>query len=89
MRLTTDTAFIRFVGCNVDEIDFKRLDDWAKRIAEWKEQGLAEVYFFVHQNIEKESAKLAKYFIERLNEKAGLSLESPTLLNQPAPAMKP
>ncbi|MCH5690246.1 DUF72 domain-containing protein [Niabella sp. W65] len=32
MRLTTPEAFIRFVGCNDDAIDKKRLDDWLKRI---------------------------------------------------------
>jgi uncharacterized protein YecE (DUF72 family) len=89
MHLTTKTAFIRFVGCNIDEIDYKRLDGWARRITEWKDQGLAEVYFFVHQHKERDSAKLAKFFIERLNETAGVSLEPPTLLNQPAPTMKP
>jgi uncharacterized protein YecE (DUF72 family) len=34
MKLTTPTAFVRFVGCDIDSIDFKRLEDWANRIGE-------------------------------------------------------
>ncbi len=89
MRLTTPTAFIRFVGCNKHEIDFKRLDEWAKRIAIWKGEGLQHLYFFLHENEEKHSAILAAHFIQSLNKAAGLDLEPPTLFNRPAPTLMP
>src|SRR5690606_35448875 len=57
MRLTTKTAFVRYVGAN-HESDYSRLDDWIKRIESWKNQGLKELYFFVHQNIEEASPLL-------------------------------
>jgi len=66
MRLTTTTAFIRYVGAN-HESDYVRLDDWLDRLTQWKKEGLENVYFFVHQNVEKASPLLSAYFIEKLN----------------------
>lgn len=80
MRLTTPTAFVRWVGAN-HESDRTRLDEWVERIASWKDQGLKDLYFFVHQNIEKESPLLSAYFIEKLNQKIGTSLPIPKTLN--------
>ena len=77
MRLTTPNAFIRWVGANHETSDRERLDEWVERIADWKEQGLTELNFFVHQNIEKESPLLSAYFIERLNKRIGTDLHVP------------
>lgn len=76
MRLTNATAFIRYVGANHSS-DYNRLDDWIERLKVWKEQGINEVDFFIHQNIEKESPLLAAYFIEKLNSELGYSLKIP------------
>ncbi len=79
MRVTSQTAFIRYVGAN-HVSDYKRLDDWIERIAEWKEQGLQKLYFFVHQHIEEASPLLSAYFIEKLNAKIGTNLVIPKTL---------
>lgn len=76
MRLTNSTAFIRYVGAN-HESDYSRLDDWVKRLKEWKSQGIKEINFFVHQNIEKESPLLSAYFIKQLNNVLGYNLKIP------------
>lgn len=76
MRLTTPVAFVRWVGAN-HPTDLPRLDEWVGRIADWKKQGLEKLYFFVHQNIEKESPLLTGYFIERLNAAIGTDLKIP------------
>ncbi|HLA96059.1 MAG TPA: DUF72 domain-containing protein [Pyrinomonadaceae bacterium] len=90
MRLTTPTAFVRWVGANHHESDRARLDEWVTRIADWKKQGLKELYFFVHQNIEKESPLLSAYFIERLNKKIGTDLAIPqTLTPKPGDTLFP
>lgn len=80
MRLTTPTAFIRWVGANEPRSDRFRLDDWIGRIAKWKKAGLQKLFFFVHQNDEQESPALAAHFIERLNKKIGTSLPIPKTL---------
>ncbi|AQX04969.1 hypothetical protein BAX97_16975 [Elizabethkingia meningoseptica] len=78
MRLTTPTAFIRYVGANADT-DYTRLDEWVQRIEKWKEEGLQNLYFFVHQNIEKASPLLSAYFIENLNKAIGTKLDIPKM----------
>lgn len=80
MRLTTPTAFVRWVGAN-HESDYNRLDEWVERVATWKKAGLEKLYFFVHQNVEKESPLLSAYFIEKLNKKVGTDLMIPKTLN--------
>lgn len=81
MRLTTPAAFIRFVGCNVDEIDYRRIDDWVERIVQWKDLGLKQLYYFVHQNIEKSSPLFSAYLIEKLNKRLDLGLHVPQMSN--------
>lgn len=76
MRLTTPTAFIRYVGAN-HPTDKNRLDDWVARINEWRDAGLQSLYFFVHQHIEVESPLLSSYFIDRLNADLGLNVRGP------------
>jgi uncharacterized protein YecE (DUF72 family) len=76
MRLTNPTAFVRYVGAN-HESDYSRLDEWIERLKEWKEQGIKEVDFFIHQNIEKESPLLSAYFIKKLNKELGCELKVP------------
>lgn len=81
MRLTNATAFVRYVGAN-HESDYTRLDDWVKRLNEWKAQGIKEIDFFVHQNIEKASPLLSAYFIKQLNTTLGTDLVVPQMGNQ-------
>lgn len=76
MHLTTPSAFIRYVGAN-DPSDYTRLDDWVTIIKQWREAGLQNLYFFIHQNIELESPLLATYFIKKLNEEMELDLHIP------------
>ncbi len=76
MRLTNSTAFVRYVGANHPS-DYSRLDDWIERLKAWKEQGIKEIDFFIHQNIEKESPLLSAYFIKKINSELGYSLVIP------------
>lgn len=78
MRLTTPNAFIRYVGANA-ESDYTRLDDWLERLTEWKDAGLQNLYFFVHQNVEKASPLLSAYFIEKMNKAWNTDLEVPKM----------
>ena len=77
MRLTTPVAFVRYVGANHPS-DYPRLNDWVDRLKQWKEHGLEKLYFFVHQNIEKESPLLSAHFIELVNKELGTTLKIPT-----------
>jgi len=76
MRLTSPVAFIRYVGANHPS-DLQRLDEWVERVQKWRNEGLQQLYFFVHQNIELESPLLADHFINKLNSALNLSLPMP------------
>lgn len=78
MRLTTDTAFIRYVGANADS-DYTRLDDWIERLKVWEKEGLKNLYFFVHQNVEKASPLLSAYFIEAINKEFKTEIHVPVM----------
>ncbi len=76
MRLTNNEAFVRYVGANHPS-DYARLDDWVVRLKEWKDLGLENIHFFIHQNLEVESPLLAAYFIKKLNDSLGVNLKIP------------
>lgn len=78
MRLTTPTAFIRYVGANADS-DYTRLDEWVERLKIWKKEGLENLYFFVHQNIEKASPLLSAHFIEAINQEFKKDIHVPIM----------
>lgn len=82
MKLTTSTAFIRFVGNSLHKTDYKRIDDWINRIDTWLGNGLQTLYFFIHMHDELYSPELSAYMIEKLNKQCGLNLKGPTLLNE-------
>ncbi|WP_333850306.1 DUF72 domain-containing protein [Epilithonimonas sp.] len=78
MRLTTPNAFIRYVGANA-ESDYARLEDWLERLTQWKKEGLQNLYFFVHQNIEKASPLLSSHFIQKMNEEWKTNIHVPVM----------
>lgn len=78
MRLTSPVAFVRYVGAN-HSTDMDRLNEWITRIKKWRKEGLQQLYFFVHQNIELESPLLASHFIRQLNKEFQLSLPVPVM----------
>lgn len=80
MELTIANAFVRFVGNGLHPTDFSRIDAWADRLVDWKDQGLNKIYFFLHQHDEKDTPILADYTIKKLNEKLGTNLRPPGLI---------
>ncbi len=80
MRLTTPKCFVRFTGANHSS-DYDRLDDWANRLKAWKECGIKQVNFFLHQNISKNSHLLAAYLNKKLNKILHTNLIIPKTLN--------
>ncbi|MBZ9631790.1 DUF72 domain-containing protein [Salegentibacter sp. LM13S] len=80
MRLSNTTAFIRYNGANHSS-DYTRLDDWLDRLEEWHKEGLENVYFFVHQNVEEASPLLSAYFIEKFNKRFKTDIKIPKTLN--------
>lgn len=78
MRMTTPQPFVRYVGANHSS-DYDRLNEWVQRIGKWIEQGMHELHFFIHQNIEEASPLLAAHFIQLLNSELGYDLHVPQM----------
>lgn len=85
-RLTTNEAFIRFVGNNLHESDYTRLQAWADRIDQWLKQGLRRVCFFMHHPDEQHSPTLVTHFAKLLAERTGVAIRIPALI-QEAPSL--
>lgn len=77
MRLTIPKAFIRYVGNSLHASDFTRSDAWVQRIKYWLDNGLQELYFFMHMHDEATSPELTVYLVDKLNEVCGLNLQKP------------
>lgn len=86
MRLTNNEAFIRYVGANHPS-DYDRIEDWVLKLEDWIAQGLKNIHFFVHQNMELESPLLSARFITELNKKLGCDLKIPKTLHDSKPTL--
>jgi uncharacterized protein YecE (DUF72 family) len=80
MELTTTDAIIRFVGNNLDDSDYRRLDDWVQRIKLWVAMGLKSLWFFMHQNDESFVPDACIYLINKLNEELGTLIMPPKII---------
>lgn len=81
MYCTVPKAFIRFVGNNLHETDYIRIDAWVKRIKQWLANGLKELYFFMHMHDEGLSPELTVYLVDKLNKTCGLKLQRPVFID--------
>ncbi|QOI98337.1 MAG: DUF72 domain-containing protein [Flammeovirgaceae bacterium] len=82
MRLTTPSAFIRFVGNGLHPTDYTRCDDWINRMKAWAQQGIESMYFFMHQHEELHSPELCRYLIPKINEQLGTTIHVPEFVSQ-------
>jgi uncharacterized protein YecE (DUF72 family) len=77
MHLAIPKAFIRYVGNSLHPSDYTRTDVWVKRIKYWLDNGLEELYFFMHMHDEATSPELTVYLVDKLNAACGLNLIKP------------
>ena len=82
MHLTVPKAFIRYVGNSLHLTDYKRVDEWIAKIKYWIEQGMEEVYFFMHMHDEAFSPELTVYMVDKINQSCGLNLQKPKFVEQ-------
>jgi uncharacterized protein YecE (DUF72 family) len=77
MELTLPKTFIRYVGNSLHATDYTRIDAWIERISYWLNNGLQELYFFMHMHDETFSPELSVYLAEKINGVCGLNLPVP------------
>ena len=81
MHLTLPKAFIRYVGNSLHKTDYTRIDAWTERMKYWLDQGLEELYFFMHMHDEADSPELTVYLVDKMNAACGLNLIKPKFYN--------
>ena len=77
MHLTLPKTFIRYVGNSLHHTDYTRIDDWVERMKYWLDNGMQELYFFMHMHDEATSPELTVYLVEKINKECGLNLIKP------------
>ena len=77
MYITIPKTFIRYVGNSLHKTDYTRINDWVKRIKYWLDNGMKEIYFFMHMHDEATSPELTVYLVDKLNKTCGLDLIKP------------
>ena len=82
MHLPISKAFIRYVGNSLHKTDFTRSDAWIKRIKYWLDNGLQELFFFMHMHDEATSPELTVYLVDQLNKECGLNLIKPKFIHR-------
>ena len=80
MYLTLPKTFIRYVGNSLHKTDYTRIDEWVDRIKFWLDNGLKELYFFMHMHNEALSPQLTAYLTDKLNAACGLDLQKPMFI---------
>jgi uncharacterized protein YecE (DUF72 family) len=73
-RLTTKKVFIRFVANDLHPTDYTRMNDWITRLKHWIENGLEEIYFFIHTPTHSLMPEISIYFITEFNKRTGLNV---------------
>jgi len=84
MYLTVPNAFVRFVANSLHRTDYTRIDAWVERIQNWINNGLQNLYFFVHMPDELYSPELIVYLTGKLHASCGLQLPKPVFIEQGA-----
>lgn len=82
MYLTIPKVFIRYVGNSLHASDYTRCDAWIERMKYWLDNGLQELYFFMHMHDEATSPELTVYLVDKMNAAFGLNLIKPTFTTQ-------
>jgi hypothetical protein len=54
----------------------------------WLDNGLQEIYFFMHMHDEATSPELTVYLVDKMNKELGLNLIKPTFIERDAKALK-
>lgn len=75
--LTSSILMIRFVGDGPDPTDHKRWNDWMSRIKRWKDSGLKDLYVFVHEPGDLNTANMGAIIVRTINQELGLKLDDP------------
>ena len=82
MHLTIPKAFIRYVGNSLHHTDHTRIDVWIERMKYWLDNGMEQLFFFMHMHDEATSPELTVELVDKMNAVCGLNLLKPKFIDQ-------
>jgi uncharacterized protein YecE (DUF72 family) len=82
MYLTIPKTFIRYVGNSLHATDHSRVDAWVERMKYWLDNGIKELFFFMHMHDEATSPELTVELVEKVNAACGLNLIKPKFVDK-------
>lgn len=82
MALTSSSTMVRFVGNNLHETDYSRMDEWVMKLNSWKAYGLKSVYFFPHEPDNIFAPEISQYLSHRLKKDDNFKVRGPKLIEQ-------
>ncbi len=65
--ISSTRVMVRFLGGNLHDTDFKRLEEWTERVALWLKNGMKEIYFLVHEPENTLATEATARLIELMN----------------------
>lgn len=65
--VTAPFTLIRFIANDLHRSDFSRCEAWAKRLGEWRDQGLQQAFFIIHEPDDVMAPEMGKEAITMLN----------------------
>lgn len=80
MHLTIPKTFIRYVGNSLHPTDYTRTDAWIERMHYWMQNGIQEIYFFMHMHDEATSPELTVYMVDKMNKDYGMNIIKPQFI---------
>ncbi len=79
MGITAPKVMVRFVGNELHETDYHRIDDWVQRLRKWIAQGIKEIYFFPHEPDNLLAPELCVYLTNQIKNIPNISYRGPDL----------
>lgn len=82
MSLSSTTTMIRFVGNDLHQTDYSRIDEWVDKLNSWIDHGLERVYFFPHEPSNIKSPEISEYLSDQIKKNDNFIVRGPKLLAQ-------
>ncbi|WP_235298958.1 DUF72 domain-containing protein [Portibacter marinus] len=82
MTLNGPKVFIRWVGNGLHPSDYARILEWKERIKTWKQYGVQEVYFMLHEPDNLKTPEIAEIFSKELENIQYIDQRGPKLIQE-------
>jgi hypothetical protein len=69
------------VANDLHQTDYTRMNEWIARLKHWIDNGLEEVFFFIHTPTHELMPEIVIYFINEFNKQTRMNLRIPKIIS--------